>query len=416
MKLLLSCARKDVRRHLADPMALILWIGIPLAIGGLVTLASGGGGGPARAKVLLVDQDETFVSELLVGAFQQGGGESPFEGREVALGEGRAAMDAGEASALVVVPAGFADALFLEQPAVLQLVTNPSQRILPGLVEEALLALVDLAFYGQRILGSQLRELRAQVDADGAPSRADVMDLAGEIRDSIESLEDVLFPPVLELESRPLEESAEDSPAGRSGFALLLFPGILMMSLVFVAQGTSQDLWRERALGTLRRSACSPAPLFTLLSGKLLASSAVMALISLLGTGLIAAYGGIPAWRALSAAAWATFAAAAFGVLMLVLQSLAGSERGGGLLTMMVIFPLMMVGGSFFPFEVMPQGLASIGRLTPNGMALVELRRFLDGELEPTSLLRTALWLAGGSALAFLLLAARVRSRFISRA
>ncbi len=414
MSVLLACARKDFRRHLSDPMALLLWIGIPLANGGMITLVADGGR-PPRAKVLLVDQDETFASKLLVGAFQQGGDASPFDGRKVDLEQGRSALDAGEASALVVVPAGFADALLLEEPATLELVTNPSQRILPGLVKEALSAVVDLAFYGQRILGTQLRELRAQIESDGPPSRADVMQLAGEIRDSIEGLEDLLFPPVLELETRTLEDDVTDPASRPGGYAMLLFPGILMMSLLFVAQGTSQDLWRERALGTLRRSSCSPMALFTLLAGKLLATTAVMGGIALLGCASIAAFGGLPLERVVSAAVWSTFASGTFGVLMLCLQSLAGSERGGGLLTMLLIFPLMMLGGSFFPFEAMPQGLASIGRLTPNGLALVELRRLLDGEFEPGSLARAALWLAGGAALAFAILRARVRSSFVAR-
>jgi ABC-type multidrug transport system permease subunit len=37
------------------------------------------------------------------------------------------------------------------------------------------------------------------------------------------------------------------------------------------------------------------------------------------------------------------------------------------LLTMIVLFPLMMMGGSFFPLDTLPNWLAEIGRLSPNG-------------------------------------------------
>jgi len=37
------------------------------------------------------------------------------------------------------------------------------------------------------------------------------------------------------------------------------------------------------------------------------------------------------------------------------------------LLTMILLFPLMMMGGSFFPLDALPNWLADIGRLSPNG-------------------------------------------------
>jgi ABC-type multidrug transport system permease subunit len=122
---------------------------------------------------------------------------------------------------------------------------------------------------------------------------------------------------------------------------------------------------------------------------------------------------GLEPLAALQGALWASGAASAIGVLMYVLQACSGSERGGGLVTMLVLFPLLMLGGSFLPFEAMPEGLAAIGRLTPNGMALVDLTAIFDGAAEPARLARTA-GLLGAAALAlFALLRARVRGRFL---
>jgi ABC-type multidrug transport system permease subunit len=52
----------------------------------------------------------------------------------------------------------------------------------------------------------------------------------------------------------------------------------------------------------------------------------------------------------------------------------------------MVLFPLMMLGGSFFPFEVMPAWMARIGRLTPNGQGVTQLRALLAGQADATAL------------------------------
>ncbi|HVS18443.1 MAG TPA: ABC transporter permease [Planctomycetota bacterium] len=414
MALFLASLRKDLARRLADPYALLLWIGMPLVLGTLIALVSGGGGSP-RIRVLVCDLDDSGPSRLLMDLVGRTGGEDmPLDARAVELDEGRAAMAAGEASALVVLPAGFADALLGEGQARIELVTNPAQRIFPGLVEETLQAGCDLVFYAHALIGDELAALRAQVADERAPTRAEVLAFSGAIHDAIQSLDTLLFPPVLELEVGPLvEPAADEEPAAQKSIALLLFPGMLFMSLLFVAQGTSGDLWIERRLGTLRRAATAPGDLAGFLAGKLVSTSVVMLAIALFGAGAMALWFGLDARRALLGALWASAAASAIGVLMYLVQALSGSERGGGLITMLVLFPLLMLGGSFFPFEAMPEGLAAIGRRTPNGMALVELTSILDGAVEPARLARTAALLGGAALVMFAALRRRTGGRFL---
>ena len=54
---------------------------------------------------------------------------------------------------------------------------------------------------------------------------------------------------------------------------------------------------------------------------------------------------------------------------------------------MAVMFPLMMIGGSFFPFEAMPDWMAAIGKLTPNGWALQQLKAIILHRTDPVTLL-----------------------------
>jgi ABC-type multidrug transport system permease subunit len=49
------------------------------------------------------------------------------------------------------------------------------------------------------------------------------------------------------------------------------------------------------------------------------------------------------------------------------LQMLFSTQKGANLLTSILLFPLLMMGGSFFPLDVLPDWLASIGRMSPNG-------------------------------------------------
>jgi ABC-type multidrug transport system permease subunit len=64
----------------------------------------------------------------------------------------------------------------------------------------------------------------------------------------------------------------------------------------------------------------------------------------------------------------------------------ASSARGANVLSSSVGFPLLMLGGSFFPFEAMPRFLADIGRCTPNGWLLARLRALDEGVSEPLQL------------------------------
>ncbi len=61
------------------------------------------------------------------------------------------------------------------------------------------------------------------------------------------------------------------------GFAAILLPGALFMSIFFIAGALAADVWRERTSGALRRVATTPASLGAFLGGKLIAAALVFA-------------------------------------------------------------------------------------------------------------------------------------------
>ena len=81
------------------------------------------------------------------------------DAEEVPEEEGRARMAKGDGSALLIIPEGFADAVLLEEPTELVLLTNPSQNILPKIIEETLSIVADSVFYLHRLLGDQVRKI-----------------------------------------------------------------------------------------------------------------------------------------------------------------------------------------------------------------------------------------------------------------
>jgi len=412
VRFLLVSARKDIRRILADPLALLLWIGIPTLIGLLMAAASGGGesDGP-KVVVLLVDEDDTLLTRMIAAGSDEGpaglGGLFTFE--RVDAAEGRRRIDAGDGTALLTLPAGFTKALLEEQPTRLELVTNPAQRILPEILTESLELLIEASFYAHRLIGEPVREFVAGLgDQDEFPTDAAVAGMSAAINARMRGLEDVLFPPVLALE-KISDPEADEEPFS---FGRLFLPGVVFMALLFIAQGISDDLWKEKQQGTLVRALAAPHGLVAFLGGKLVASAFVMGVVSLAALGLGIVQYDLPVEAVLWGVPWCAFAGTVLLALFFLIQVFASSQRGGNVLGTVVIFPLMMLGGSFFPFEAMPDWMVAVGRWTPNGRALIELKTIVEGSADVTSVALSGAVMGGMAVLALFVCALRLRRRF----
>jgi ABC-type multidrug transport system permease subunit len=401
VRFVLVAALKDVRRRIADPAALAIWIGIPLVLSGMLSLLANTGGGPPRARVLLVDQDNTFLSRLVPTAVRPE--TVPIDIETVTLEDGQRRIGAGEASALLVIPAGFQNAVVGSGSARLQLVTNPAQRLLPGIVRQTAEVLVEVAFYAQQLFAAPLG--RITQSRTGPPADADVASIAGEINRQIAQLQGVLLPPVIDLSVRTNTPTAQPL-----NFGQIFLPGMLFMSFLFIAQGMSFDVWEEKREGTLRRLLSAPQSAAKLLLGKLIAGMAVTTAVALVG--LLAAIGWFDlSWsRVPGALLWCAFVSGALISLLTLLHLFARSQRGSELLTGVIVFPLMMLGGSFFPFEQMPPWMAAAGRWTPNGLGVARLKELLYGDVSAAAVAVAVLGIGIPAALAFALARRRLRS------
>jgi len=395
-------AIKDLKRRLRDPAAFAIWLGMPLALGTMISLAFGGlGSGQApTAEIWVVDHDESTLSGILVTALAAGGDLGfPLVAREVESDEGRRLIDDGKGSALLIIPADFGDDLLNERPTTLELVTNPTQSVLPQMVEQSLELVVDAVFYLQQTLGEPISRIVdvAETD-DGFPQNSEVAEISILINDTMRRMDALLFPPVVELEivGQNTDGDAEDA-AGGPGFIDIFLPSMLFMALVFMAIGVSEDLWVEKRQGTLRRALATPNAAAKFLAGKVLGATLLMASVAF--ASLIAARYllGAQVQNLVEAGLWTTFSGAFFLILVFLLQLYAKSQRGGGVLSSLIMMPLLMLGGSFFPFETMPEGFARIGRFTPNGWALLQLNDIMRANVEWGRLAATAagLLLAG---------------------
>jgi len=354
--------RKDIARWRQESSSFLIWLAIPLMIGGLLTLlSSGGGNGGPSGTLLIDDQDDTLVSGFIAGAFTQEQMGDLFVVQQVSAMEGAALMETGEASGFLTIPSGFQDAFLNDTPISLPLKTNPSQVILPGIIENVTELLLDAGFYIQAMFGSELKKIQGNDAVDG-PSNTFVAEVAVEINEKMQTLGESLTPLAFDLE---IVEPPPSEPQPDIG--LLFLPGIVLMALLFTSQGLASDYWKERENGTLRRLISSPGLLNQFVFGKAIAAAVIIGTIAGITMLLGFLYHGVAWTKLLPSMLFVVSAGIGFFAWFAALQMLFSSRKGASLLTTILLFPLMMMGGSFFPLDALPNWLAEIGRMSPNG-------------------------------------------------
>lgn len=369
MAFLFATFRKDLARWRQDRVAILIWLGIPFMIGGLITaLADGGDDGGPMGILLIADLDDTLVSGVIAAAFSQDEMAELLGVRQVSAEEGTELIEAGEASGFLSIPAGFQDAFLNGTPVTLTLVTNPSQTILPGIIEDITSVLLDAGFYLQAAFGPEIEQINASGSLDQPTTDVFVAGIAVQIQHKMEELGPRLFPPLLDL---VVVEPPAEQP--RPGFTVLLLPGMVLMALMFASQGLSADYWKERNSGTLRRLASTPGLLSRFVLGKTLAAGVVMTMIG--GTVLFVGflYHDLMWSKLLPSLLWITVSGMGLFAWFSALQMLFSNTKAADLMTSILVFPLLMMGGSFFPLETLPDWLAAIGRVSPNGFVVDRL-------------------------------------------
>ena len=377
MAFVLAVLQKELQVRRRDPVSLLLWLLIPLAIGGLIMAFAGSGSGPRPvAKLLIADNDNSQISALVSTAFQRDQLADLVEADNVTELRGRALIDEGEASALLIIPDGFGAAVIADTPVTVQLITNPSQRISPRLIEESLGLMVDAVFYIQRIFGPEIQQITQQLDLETAPSNELIAAVAIAVNEKMTAIGRYLSPPAIAVEARAPEGTEQAGPEPSLG--LLYFPGIVLMTLLFLAQVASDDLWQEREQQTLSRVAAAPQPLRYILAGKVAAFAVIsgIAVLVLFAPGF--AYFGLDISLVPASLVFSMVSGSVLFLLLAIIQLFSPSRRAGSILGTISIFPLMIMGGSFYPVEAMPDWMSAIGRMTPNGyMAEVLKQQFI---------------------------------------
>ena len=376
MRFIFVTVVKELKRRFNDPGALISAIMIPFVVGFLMASVMGGGGGQPsiKARLLVTDLDDSFVSQGILSALGQDQISELIQVEKLALETGQQRINEGDGSGHLVIPQGFGAAWLAGEEVALQLTVNPSQSISPRLIREMLESLLDLGDYLHKVFGEELKIITKSLEGNGLIGIS-TRDFAGDITDKISGIAPLVFPPVLTVEDvTPIPETVSVS------IALLMFPGILVMAAFFAANGQSSNFWTEKEKGTLGRWVASPNAFFAFWVAQwftaMLLTAVVTAPIMLAGF----LYLDIGFEKYLSSLAWLALTGPVLFAVLSLIQVLAPSRKIGGMISTLVMFPLLMAGGSFFPTETMPKFIAAIAQYTPNGNVIEPLKAYLTGE------------------------------------
>jgi len=358
MSFALTSFKKDISRWRQDVMSVLIWISIPLMIGGLITSLIGSDVKP-HGVLLMVDQDESLLSGFVAGAYSSGELGELISVEKTTLEDGTERINEGDASGLLVIPEGFGAALLNSEPVTLTLKTNPSQTILPGIISNVTEILLDAGFYAHQLFGDEINTMTSMSDN---PPDALVAAMAVTIQNKIESVAPQLFPPIIDVE---IVEPPPKEPT--PPLALLFLPGMILMAVMFSANGVASDWWRERQQGTLRRLVYAPGQLGAFVVGKALAAAVIIGMVGGLTLIIGFFYHDVSLSKLPSSLLWVALSGVALFSWFAVLQMSFGSQKTASVISSMLLFPLLMAGGSFFPLAVLPGWIAVIGRASPNG-------------------------------------------------
>ncbi len=337
----------NIRSYVRDRAALFWTLAFPLIFIFMFGFIFQGGG-DFSVTIAWVDEDQTPASAELRSSFDA---VDSNELVDLDLDAARVQMQDGDVATILVVPAGYGDAVAAAAagngpPAAITVYTDPSRESATAAVFQSIGAVLGVVNLGGR-------------------------------------------PPLVVPQPETIQTE-------NLNFISYFVPSMLALSVMQVGIFAAIPLVADREKLILKRLAATP-----LRRWQLVGSNVLMRLLIALAQSIIIVAVGVVVFGVSITGPWALSAvfvvlgAVAFLALGYVIASFAKTEDSANGMTSVVQFPMMFLSGTFFPIEQMPDFLQTIARLIPLTYLADALRQVMVGGSAFAPLLVCALVLVG---------------------
>ncbi len=394
--------RKDLLRFLADRQGALMAVLLPVVLASLLGMLFAPRDGAATIKLLVADADGGASVRALIKAIDQS---SNFKFSEVTEQEARAQLAAGDASLALLLPMGSNEVLkpanmFGGKQGQATLLCDPSDSteadMATGLLTQILMQQTMRGLSDRKVMRSMFEDLERGLD-DSSPAEMHRFFASGKAladRPGQEGADSAaeMKPPLAFQRS---EVVASGPAAGYNSYAHN-FAGMLLLFLLFGAQGAAKQLVTDRDNGTLLRIRLAPLRpamvlLCTGLSSMIIAAmtSAAVYVVGMIVFGIrVASWPGF----LLMVASVSAFV----GGFALLLAGLGRTEQQIGSIGSFVVLVMSFAGGAMFPSFLMPEWLQRVSQVLPTywatrGLAAMTWRGMeLPAAMAPAAVLLTA--------------------------
>lgn len=380
MKKALLIGLKDLKVAARDRAALVLMLAAPfvLTLGlGLVTGSLGGSSSQSGLQdipVIIVDQDGEQLGQALVDTFTSSDLQTLLEpSLQQDVAAARAAVEADEVAALVIVPPDFSASIIpggdgaLAATQTIEVYANPARPISSGVVQaivQQFLGEVESATIAGQVAVGQMLQAGLISPAEAPEVGRALGAQAGDSSSAVRIISENAGGEVQEEAFNPLA---------------ILAPGMAIFFLMYTVTYGGTSLLNERRDWTLQRLLTTPTAAASVLSGKVVGiflTGFVQLMILIFGTSLLfGLHWGEPLTVVVLIAA-TVLGATGWGLLLASLVRTPGQVSSIGT-AMMLFFGIL--GGSFIPAAAFPEALQSLRLLTPNAWALDALEQMAMG-------------------------------------
>lgn len=380
MRNIFHLVRKDFRRKWKNPAVILGFLCIPLVftlIFGVVFGSSGEETLP-QVKIFAVDNDQSLISEFMLGALTQGELSELIDLEELEEEEeGRKLLGRGKASALLIIPDSFGNNIWEGKPTEILLMKNPSEQFLPQIAEEILDTMTLGLSSLRHVFAGELDTIRELAGLEEFSDET-ISALSLKFKGRIDGISKYLFPPVISIKQITLSEEKEE--VSDLSVQAYILPAITVMFLLFICNAVFEDILSEKESGTLMRLRVSPVNLREYIWSKIVTCT----LIGILCTSFLIILG-----RVIFSINWGDPVSIALLVLCLniliagfisFLFSFVRTERQAGALLTTVILLMSMLGGSMVPVENYPPAVLKFSKLTLNYWGITTFKNIMQGE------------------------------------